>query len=297
MVGGLVLLVGLSSVPVAFAGPATRALSVRTTFVAPAAPTVPRSDLAPSTPQDLQVVAANGSVNATWRASFAPDGDPILYTLRWSNYPGGSPAGEVATGATSLMEPDLDNGLTYYFSVNASTPDGSSACSSVVAATPATVPYPPTILEVDTASSSEVGVAWSPPALSGGSPVTGYLLRYSANGSGTWSSLPTGLDLSVDLVGLSPMTHYRVDVLAENSLGTSFPSATLGATTFAGPASPSHLPPVSNSLPPIVHSSTMTTVGSLLGIALVAVLVGPLIWIILRWRGPRARSAPSSGPE
>lgn len=82
---------------------------------------------------------------------------------------------------------------------------------------------------------TEIVVAWSPPNGSA-APLT-YLVQYEdPAAAGTWRTASAALrSTSLRIVGLTPVTAYRVRVLASNAAGTG-PDVTIAAPTAAAPA-------------------------------------------------------------
>ena len=120
----------------------------------------------------------------------------------------------------------------------------------------ATPPSSPTGLTANTVSSSQINLSWSTPSSNGGSPITGYEIERSTNGS-AFSVLAqnTGnTNTTYSDTGLVPSTTYTYRVSAINSAGTSSPSNTASATTQAS-ATTAHLSQVQSGL---VASDSLT---------------------------------------
>lgn len=81
-------------------------------------------------------------------------------------------------------------------------------------------------LRATTPSTGCLKVSWSPPAYSGGRPITGYTVTLSAPGQPTVSSSTT--KSSTKVTGLANATRYRVRVLARTDRGTG-PAASIVA--------------------------------------------------------------------
>jgi fibronectin type III domain protein len=97
-----------------------------------------------------------------------------------------------------------------------------------------TPPQPPTNLSATVASTSQINLSWTAPTDNGGSPVTGYKIERSTDGSSTWNTIVsntgnTGTKYSN--TGLASGTTYTYRVSAINIIGTSSPSNTASATT------------------------------------------------------------------
>ncbi|HZS74500.1 MAG TPA: fibronectin type III domain-containing protein, partial [Candidatus Nitrosotalea sp.] len=104
-----------------------------------------------------------------------------------------------------------------------------------------TAPQPPTNLSATAASSSTINLSWSAPSDNGGSAITGYDIERSTDSGSTWNTLDANTGSSSTAYSdtrLSPSTSYMYRVSAINSVGTSSPSNTASATTFAAATAP-----------------------------------------------------------
>src|SRR5437667_34438 len=106
---------------------------------------------------------------------------------------------------------------------------------------------PPTNLTATAVSSSEIHLSWTAPT-GVGLVVTGYEIERSTDGGSTWPPTPlvanTGSTATTysDTGGLTHTTTYTYRVHTVTAIGTSFPSDTASATTFAvAPSSPTGL--------------------------------------------------------
>ena len=95
----------------------------------------------------------------------------------------------------------------------------------------ATVPGAPTGLTT-TPASGGVTLSWSAPASNGGSSLTDYLVEYSANGGGSWSTFTHAASTAPTqtVTGLTAGTTYTFRVSAVNAVGAGSPSATATGT-------------------------------------------------------------------
>jgi hypothetical protein len=96
-----------------------------------------------------------------------------------------------------------------------------------------TMPQPPTGLTATAASTSRIDLSWNALDVDGGSPVTGYMIERSDDGS-TWSTIVSNTgstNTTYSDAGLSPNTTYAYRVSAINDVGTSDPSDTTSTTT------------------------------------------------------------------
>ena len=102
-----------------------------------------------------------------------------------------------------------------------------------------TVPGAPTGLAATAATDpTQIDLEWIAPVNNGNSPITGYRIEVSNNGSnGSWTDLEANTgdtDITYEHTGLAPgdTRYYRVS--ARNALGPSDPSNTDHATTLSG---------------------------------------------------------------
>jgi hypothetical protein len=198
--------------------------------VPPSAPTVPGA------PTIGSATFGNASATVRWTAPSANGGSAITgYQVRVLDSAGAQvgalrPAGATAT---SLLVTGLTNGASYRFQVAATNAVGAgpnSALSAVVV--PATVPGAPVI---GTAASGTAGgtvtatANWNGPTSTGGSAVTGYVvraLRMSSTGTvlaTTTSAVQPGTARALTMT--LPAGNYRFTVQASNKAGSGPQSA------------------------------------------------------------------------
>ena len=116
----------------------------------------------------------------------------------------------------------------------------------VVTRAAATKPGAPTALTATANGQSQIDLAWTAPADTGGSAITGYKIEVSPDGS-SWSDLVAATASTATTyahTGLTAVTtrHYRVSAI--NAVGTSDPSGSDDATTAANtvPAAVNEVP-------------------------------------------------------
>jgi serine protease len=98
----------------------------------------------------------------------------------------------------------------------------------------ATVPGAPTGLTAVATSATTASLSWSAPANDGGSPITGYVVEESIDGSAyAERDRPSATPTEVDFAGLTPGATYRYRIAAINAEGT-------GA--FSAPSDPLTMP-------------------------------------------------------
>lgn len=128
----------------------------------------------------------------------------------------------IASGAENIYGGDV-------FSVDASTGGNPTG------------PQSPTNLSATSISSSQINLSWDAPSDTGGSAITGYSIERSTDSGSTWNALDANTGSSSTAysdTGLTPSTSYMYRVSAINSVGTSSPSNTASATTFAAATIP-----------------------------------------------------------
>ena len=120
---------------------------------------------------------------------------------------------------------------------------GTNVSSSPAAITVASAPGAPISLAATSNADSQVPLAWNAPASNGGSAITNYLVEYSANGGGTWSTFAHSASTatSITVTGLTNGTTYTFRVSAINAIGTSTASSTATATPVGAPGAPTNL--------------------------------------------------------
>ena len=150
------------------------------------------------------------------------------------------------TTGRSYERENLSPGDTRYYRVSAHNKDSTSVPSNVASATTESArPGAPTNLQATAQDSSTIDLTWVEPEDDGGSPINGYRIEWSPDGSGGWEDVVanTGSDAtSYSDEGLDPNTtrHYRVS--ARNTKGDGPPSNVDDATTLAGrPGRPQNL--------------------------------------------------------
>ena len=207
----------------------------------------------PLAPTAAAATRGNGSATVTWAPPPWDGGSPVTaYTVTSS--PGGATC-DWSSGPLSCTVPGLTNGTPYTFTVtatNAVGPGPPSAPSAPV--TPAAVPSAPTGVTA-TAGKAQAQVSWSPPASTGGAPISTYLVTSVPNGKTcSWTVGP----LTCTVTGLTNGTSYTFDVVAHNAVGDS------PASALSSPVTPT-LPTLFHALAPVRVLDSRPGVGNLGG--------------------------------
>ncbi len=172
----------------------------------------------PTPPRSLVATPGNTTAKVSWQLPFYNGGSPIVRYTVTSN-PGARTC--VATTTPSCVVTGLANGTRYTFTAVATNAVGNSPVSAASeAVVPRTVPSAPLNPRVALfPAAGQATIAWSAPASTGGSPVTGYLARISGPGSsvfGPWQPTPTA---SMVFGPLNRGAVYKVQILAKNAAG------------------------------------------------------------------------------
>ncbi|MFI5934531.1 fibronectin type III domain-containing protein [Actinoplanes sp. NPDC051494] len=203
---------------------------------------------APNAPAGLTVVPGNGQAVLTFTTP-GDGGYPILGYQASTDNGATWAALTVSTTGTSNngTVTGLTNGTAYAVRVRAVNVAGNGVATAAVAVTPATVPGAPTAVSA-TAGNTQATVTFTPPASTGGSPVTGY--QVSTDDGATWAALAAnGI-----VTGLTNGTTYTVRVRALNAIG----AGAAGASTTVTPIPATPDPPTDLSAVRGDRSATLT---------------------------------------
>ena len=207
--------------------------STVTLATGPGAPNVPS---APSLAQD-----SGSGLNVTWAVppTDAAHSAATAYNLQWS--PSGAGTWTVVTGVTSPYDlSGLASNAAIDVEVQALNAAGASTWSATSTLTTgsagALAPNAPAIASVAPpadGTASELAVAWTAPAVDGThGAATGYNLRYSPSGAGTWTTV-SGVTSPHVLSGLSGAAAIDVEVQGTNAAAIPGAwSATVTGTTW-----------------------------------------------------------------
>ena len=188
----------------------------------------------PGVPTAFQVTPGNGMLTAHWTAPVSLGGSPLKsYTVQYKVATDSLWITLAPTSAsTSQVISNLANGLSYQVqvaTVAGTTTNYTSAFTSPVAATPATLPGTPTNL-VATPATLSANLSWVEPASNGGSNITGYKVEYKTNSASTWTvAAASVLNTNYAVTNLTSGTTYNFRVSAINSIGTGTVTASVNA--------------------------------------------------------------------
>ena len=162
--------------------------------------------------------AGSGKVTLAWTAPSSNGGSAITgYTVYYGTT--ATPSTKLGTTtATSASVTGLTSGTTYFFDVEATNANGSSAPSNVASATPP-VAAPGTPGGVSArASGTSVTVSWR--ASSGTGPITYSVLVSTSSSMSSPTTYSAGSATSYSVTGLGTSTTYYFEVVATNSGGS-----------------------------------------------------------------------------
>ncbi len=227
--------------------------ATRTLTTVIAAPNPPAAvSLAQGTASDLIVTWTAPAVDATHGAAAS-------YNLCSS--PSGAGSWTTVAGVTSPYDlSGLAAGAAFDVQVESVNAAGTSAWSATTTLSTAgpTAPNPPAAVALAQGSGSDLMVTWTAPTVDAThSAATGYNLRSSPSGAGTWTTV-SGVTSPYDLSGLATGAAIDVQVESVNTAGASAWSATTTLTT-AGPTAP-NAPAIASVAPPPDGTASKLTV-------------------------------------
>jgi len=183
-------------------------------------------------PTKVTASARAAAVGLVWVAPASTGGAPVTdYVVQRATSASGpwTTVSHARSTATKLTVTGLKNGTRYRFRVAAVNAAGTGAWSSVVTATPRTVPTKPTKLTAS-ARTRAVRLTWALPTSTGGAPITDYVIQRATKVGGPWTTIKDGVSTSRALTvgSLRSGTKYWFRVAAVNGAGHG-PWATVSA--------------------------------------------------------------------
>ncbi len=228
-------------------------------IVAPPAVYAPNTPNAASLAQgigsDLTVICAGPTINSTHNAATG-------YNLRSS--PSGAGIWSMVSGVTrpyTLI--GLAAGAAFDVQVQSSNTAGTGAWSAIsTLATATAIPNTPSAASLAQGAGSNLTVTWPASAIdSTHNAATGYNLRSSPSGAGTWTTVP-GVTSPYTLTGLAAGVAIDVQVQSSNITGVCAGSvtSTLSTATAGTGAYAPNTPVIAGAAPPADGTTTKLTV-------------------------------------
>lgn len=187
------------------------------------------SATAPTAPRSLRATMIATGFTATWSAPATTGGLPVTgYDMHITgpNDYDNTIHTDAATRTATVN--GLPAGTTYAVTVTATNAAGTSAAATIDAATP-TAPDQVRSVRATMSTVGQATVTWSPPAVNGGLPVTGYTATISpAPAEGNPATISSAATVRTAVfTGLNTSTDYTVTVTATSAAGTSTPASLL----------------------------------------------------------------------
>ncbi|HEX7896518.1 MAG TPA: fibronectin type III domain-containing protein [Planctomycetota bacterium] len=181
-----------------------------------------------SAPEGLRAEASSGSVRLSWSAVAGAQ----HYRVMRSTAAGGPYSAIAQPAETSFVDPNLQNGTAYYYTVRAVNASGKGEHSAEAAATPIPVPAAPQNLRVSPAT-ARVLLRWAPSE----GAVT-YTVKRATSPGGPYVPIAGATGVTLSDPTISYGTSYYYVVSAANSAGESADSAAAEVLPLAPPAPP-----------------------------------------------------------
>ncbi|MDE0231844.1 MAG: fibronectin type III domain-containing protein [bacterium] len=176
----------------------------------------------PGPPLSVNLVRGVESLTVTWSPPADDGGTPITgYAMRWrkESQPTSWLQRSVGSNERSTVLADLERGEEYRVEVWAVN-DAGNGTKVVEMAEPLELPGTPLSVAV-VGGMGSLTVSWSPPTEDGGSPITGYQVRWKRTNESSFTD-STNLGSAVrsyQIVNLDPGVDYQVAVAAGNVVG------------------------------------------------------------------------------
>lgn len=197
----------------------------------------------PNAPTGITVVADKQAAFLTWKAPAVNGGAAVTdYKVEFSTDKGKTwqTFSDGVSASQSVRVSGLKSASRYLFRVSAVNVAGSGA---TVATTTEMAPLAPTAPLAPsgvtaTAGRRQVTLSWTPPADTGGSPITDYRIESSADAGKTWQTFNDGVSTaaSAKVTGLTAGKSYVFRVSAVNAVGTGANFRSLAATPLPSAA-------------------------------------------------------------
>jgi hypothetical protein len=198
---------------------------------------------APTAPTALTVTGGIRSASLAWSAPATTGTSPVSsYTVQWSASSTFAPVlgSQTVTNGTTASISNLSNSAVYYARVAASNTAGIGPWTTATKFSTATKPAAPAGLKVVPGVNSAT-VTWAAPTLTGGAPITGYVIQYSKDLTLLTDVTTVNVDaspLSYTATGLLAGTQYAFKIAAVNEIGTSVYSTIAKGPTATTAAAP-----------------------------------------------------------
>ena len=202
----------------------------------------------PGAPGNISAIAGDGTLTVSWNSPADNGGAPITgYSVAYRANAFTCPTANTivnwtvrTTSSTSLTIGNLANSHTYRLCVRASNSAGDSGWNSI-SRSPSDRPGRPTGVQFTGTGPDRLTIAWTAPASTGASAITGYTVQWCTAGSSndvcasSWSTA-SATGTSHTISGLAGDNSYGVRVQAVNGRGTGPWSTTRFASTTAATA-------------------------------------------------------------
>ncbi len=191
----------------------------------------------PEGPANLILNFGDGQVNLSWSSPIDNGGFKVNgYNIFRSSNSEEMELIATLTGSMNYTDPDVTNGIRYFYCINAFNLKGDGPRSSEICITPGTFPGPVRNLSISSGN-GQVDLEWMPPVSDGGYQVTGYeifrgrspdMMEYLATINGTESFMDNDVNNGIT---------YWYTVIAVNELGKGVIGSKPSATPVTVPSS------------------------------------------------------------
>ncbi len=194
----------------------------------------------PGAPANVTVSAGDTDVSVSWSPPALPLLYPVLGYLLNLTPDGGAPL--LYPNVTSpAFVGGLTDGRHYTITVQAWNAVGWGATSPRILATPVGLPNAPGNLTASfNSTDGSILVTWAAPDLSGGLPIEGYALSWTAENGVVGDAYVVSGKLNYTIRGVAPGTLYTISISAQNTLGES--AAAMISIPTPGSGSPGTAP-------------------------------------------------------